>query len=168
MAIPGYIFCILGSLLTVGKPPPKWLMPGQHRPPEPIDIIMKFDIKLSEDHDLTEFRRLLHLNDGAVQADYNLIIGDIILRVQVSNGALQYKNPVVLVGLALVSSEFPPGSPIMPRHYDLFRDIDIIQDTWGDHSYWHDMGLTLPDQIVDKVNEILIPIQRINKLKAFW
>lgn len=123
---------------------------------------MKFDITLSDDLDLTEFRRLLSMNEGADQADFDLTIADSIIRVRVSTAFLQYKNPMVLIGLMI--GHFP----IMPKHHNVFQNISPIKDLWDYNSYWIDMLDTSTSHVVDSVGEIAKAIHRVSKLKAFW
>ena len=127
---------------------------------------MRFCIKLFEDLDLTEFRRIAIATDGGSQSDYHLCIDDVVFKIVI--GGLFITDCPKLASMAIcVADTYGVNDTVMPRHHIRFKALPVIQEVFDEWRYWVDIQYQTSDELFDSVEKVVSSIKRANKLKAF-
>jgi hypothetical protein len=138
---------------------------------------MRFTIDLTKNSDLTEFNRLIIANEGSQESTYELLLEDIILKVEQS-GLISTKPQ--RIKLSMWEDLMPPDKgrhTIQPLNDLRFKHLNLIKHIFNHNNnaspspypnlYLGYLTYQTTHEIIKGVEVIVNLLKRNHKLKAF-
>jgi hypothetical protein len=130
---------------------------------------MKLSLTIPSNLDFTEFRQQTVLSNKIREMDYDLCLGDVMVRMKVSTHDFTEQQLVTItINDAFVVNDKVFWSPIFPMMDMRYQYLTVIKEIWGNEArHYTTLISTAANQTITTIERLLKDIARVQKLKAF-